>query len=1095
MILKPNFGLISSLTTNFTGTKASIDGLALSMLDLDAKTQKVIISMATKDKVQRQNITTTLQQLQSGQLLSGQQALELVTQSQLTQKQQQLLLSKLGLNQATAQNTVVNNANLVALINKLVTQKKLGKANAEELIGIIANTTATKAQTTANLGLAGSFKALMASMGPIGWISLIVSVLPMISELTKGFTDAGEAMQKFEEASSALEKNKENITNFNNEIDTLTDLSKKLDEARGDKISLIEVQSELNKYIGDIPGLINDETAAYNIAKAKISELTQAKKELLNFEKKYAKDNARIMFENATVETYGLLGIDFLSEDRKFDDMGAAVSNAYKDYYDEAGLIEKFLIQLGMGVYEETNYQAAISKRVEAAKQFFASEIENYNGFGGQDLFNSIINKYAGISGISLDDIEEIFNVVKEKTNPLTEEFYSSLEDPNADIEKIFNNLKQTIASLSEVDQSLPDLLIPFLDSWIESAKEAKEETESAEPSIKSIAQTLVDSLEKLADKKDILEEVKDQINEFGAISADNISSIVDKFSDNDAVLEIVAGYLAGINTAQELYAAMANGYQDDLRAQASTLATKMQNVESYYNAIGANDKDFIDYMQKNYDIDLTNCTNLAKAKFQIEKQLVEKQSKLWQSYYKAQGNSLSQTIASDKKTIEALTGKSITLLTDVGLSNLRAKTTGISFIDKMNNEIFAKAIARYKESLSVQRSYNAAVNELNNLATTQFTSSGNFNSALNTDFSDGNEGKTKAEKDFDYIESLRENDFISEKEYYRRLAVLNERHYTKNGKVIKKYAEEYAENNKKLYEGMKNLYEKDLEAQKDALEKKKDAIEKYYDNIIDKRKEQKDEDDYQKDLAEKNKTLFDIQQELWDIRNLDSESAKRRRTELEDELAEAQKELDELAADHAYEQEMERLEKEKEAKIAAIQKKIDEEITPKLDAISENSTTIRKTIVEWAKKKHGITVSNSKADYSYATGTNNATGGLTRINEKGMELVATPDGHGNYVNMLPASKVLTAQQTATLMALSQGHLPQAMYNSIARSIGTKVNSPTVSNFNQPITIQMGDIVIKGNADKQTVSDIKKQQENMVRAVLQAIKDMQLRGK
>ena len=115
----------------------------------------------------------------------------------------------------------------------------------------------------------------------------------------------------------------------------------------------------------------------------------------------------------------------------------------------------------------------------------------------------------------------------------------------------------------------------------------------------------------------------------------------------------------------------------------------------------------------------------------------------------------------------------------------------------------------------------------------------------------------------------------------------------------------------------------------------------------------------------------------------------------------------------------------------------------------------MRNTIINYAKAR-GVVIQAA------ATGTLNARGGLTRINENGLELVATPDGHGNYVNMLPASKVLTAQQTATLMALSQGQLPQAMYNSIARSIGAKVNSPAVNNYNQPITVSIGDIIING---------------------------------
>ena len=102
----------------------------------------------------------------------------------------------------------------------------------------------------------------------------------------------------------------------------------------------------------------------------------------------------------------------------------------------------------------------------------------------------------------------------------------------------------------------------------------------------------------------------------------------------------------------------------------------------------------------------------------------------------------------------------------------------------------------------------------------------------------------------------------------------------------------------------------------------------------------------------------------------------------------------------------------------------------------------------------------------------------LMHIPVKEYEEVAKPDGNGNYIPMLPSSYVFSAKATEFLWKLATEHsLPQAMYNSIAKSIKTQNSTPSV-NIAQPITITMGDVIIKGNADKQTVADIKKQQEN-----------------
>ncbi len=126
-----------------------------------------------------------------------------------------------------------------------------------------------------------------------------------------------------------------------------------------------------------------------------------------------------------------------------------------------------------------------------------------------------------------------------------------------------------------------------------------------------------------------------------------------------------------------------------------------------------------------------------------------------------------------------------------------------------------------------------------------------------------------------------------------------------------------------------------------------------------------------------------------------------------------------------------------------------------------------------------------------YARGTYSAIGGLSRINETGLEMIAAPDGNGNYVNLLPKSKVFTAKATKFLWDLAtKQQLPQAMYNSIAKTISARTGLPNIS-VSQPITIQMGDIIIQGNADDRTLQLIKKAQEGMTRKVLEDIKKLQ----
>lgn len=594
--------------------------------------------------------------------------------------------------------------------------------------------------------------------------------------------------------------------------------------------------------------------------------------------------------------------------------------------------------------------------------------------------------------------------------------------------------------------------VMPLLSNELNKVEEA---AEAAEPSFKSIAKTLSDGLDKLSNKKDILSEVKEELDGFGAISADNISKILEQFSDNDDVQQAVAYYLSGIGTAQQVYAAMAKGYQNDLKLQAQTLATKMQNDEKYYESIGATNSSFVDYMKTNYGVDLSNATSLADAKLRIENQLIGTLKTNWQKYYNAQGASIEELVAR---------ARALMLNTSRGRETYAGE--------------HAEATKRYNEIYAVYKQYKDASAALDELTLKGFSSTG-FNTTLSTDF-DKDSGKTAAEKYFDELKYKLETNQITQEQYLKDLDTGYKRFYNETAD----YLEDYAKYSQEVYDGFKDMYKEDLEAQKEAWEEKKDAVSEYYDNLREQIQKAHDEEDYEKEQSEKRKEIFDLDMQIAELMRDGSEKAKARIAELEEERLKAEEELLDFETDKAREDELSRLEKEQEAEEKKIQDQIDT-IDKELETIDEDIVSVRNAIINYAAKK-GVTL-----DFAYASGTRSSVGGFGRINEKGIEMISAPDGNGNYIPMLPNSYVFSAKATEFLWKLATEHsLPQAMYNSIAKSIKTQSNTPSV-NIAQPITITMGDVIIKGNADKQTVADIKKQQENTVRMVLQKIKELQ----
>ena len=382
-------------------------------------------------------------------------------------------------------------------------------------------------------------------------------------------------------------------------------------------------------------------------------------------------------------------------------------------------------------------------------------------------------------------------------------------------------------------------------------------------------------------------------------------------------------------------------------------------------------------------------------------------------------------------------------------------------------------AFVNWKIKLNELEKYTKAITVFKNL---------NF-----SDFSDSSSQKSPeekrreaAEKYFDELKYRLETNQITEEQYLKKLDAAYKKYYGDKSK----YLEEYAEYSQEVYEGFKDMYKEDLEAQKDAWEEKKDAVSEYYDKLREEIKNTHDEEDYEKEQSEKRKEIFDLDMQIAELMRDGSEKAKARIAALEEERLKAEEELLDFETDKAREDELSRLEKEQKAEEDKIQQQIDG-IQGQLDKLDEDTISVRNAIIAYAKEK-GVTL-----DFAYASGTRSSVGGFGRINEKGIEMISAPDGNGNYIPMLPNSYVFSAKATEFLWKLATEHsLPQAMYNSIAKSIKTQSSTPSV-NIAQPITITMGDVIIKGNADKQTVADIKKQQENTVRMVLQKIKELQ----
>lgn len=117
-----------------------------------------------------------------------------------------------------------------------------------------------------------------------------------------------------------------------------------------------------------------------------------------------------------------------------------------------------------------------------------------------------------------------------------------------------------------------------------------------------------------------------------------------------------------------------------------------------------------------------------------------------------------------------------------------------------------------------------------------------------------------------------------------------------------------------------------------------------------------------------------------------------------------------------------------------------------------------------------------------YASGTNNASSGLHKIDELGTETIFQSADGSKYKMFTGGEKVLNAAASNFLYDFAnngEDMLSKIMSGFFNHGLGQNVNSAS-----SDVEINMGDIIINGSADEQTVSQIRREQRNAVEMIL-----------
>lgn len=404
-------------------------------------------------------------------------------------------------------------------------------------------------------GLKGALSATKSSA--LGLWSLIkahpfATVATAITVASVALQMYRKSQEKYQESlRETISTADENIQKYTDEKNSLLSLQSRLEDAKNDKAKLLSIQDELNKAIGETPGLVQNEGNAYDKASAKI----QARiKELDELAKKEAQNKINAQKEIFRTNTTPYkLGTDNLANVGLDIDIQDAVDELNRLKAERQKLIDIGAKEDSIGItdYDKkiARYTQILQGKVKEAKEVFADYIDTeFN----DDISKSYANKYIDtlIFG-GEDDLDNIQGKIDE-IKPKIEQF---------------NDLKNKLLDL-QVDGKNTDEIATEIQGLIDEIKKASPE----------VAELMLTSLNSLVPSDETvnagIEKIKEAFKKaFGKEEQSTFNNWINTLSDEDKEIiykiscetdtakyslkewqDVLNGYKVNVDEAKEQY-------------------------------------------------------------------------------------------------------------------------------------------------------------------------------------------------------------------------------------------------------------------------------------------------------------------------------------------------------------------------------------------------------------------------------------------------------------------------------------------------------------------------------------------------------------
>lgn len=169
---------------------------------------------------------------------------------------------------------------------------------------------------------------------------------------------------------------------------------------------------------------------------------------------------------------------------------------------------------------------------------------------------------------------------------------------------------------------------------------EGQVKSEYLAKSVEDLSTSFSAVIDVLTNRYEVITDVEDAISDNGSITLDTLNKVKEVYPE---LSDEVSNYMMGLIDEQSLLSKLKDAYDDDFYEYRNTIAQKIDLTDeelqtylnalntkyaedaNYYEHIGALNKNFIDYMKDNYEVDLQNCKTWNDAKLKMQQETMAK--------------------------------------------------------------------------------------------------------------------------------------------------------------------------------------------------------------------------------------------------------------------------------------------------------------------------------------------------------------------------------------------------------------------------------------------------------------------------------------